>query len=101
MQLYNTYSNFVPKNTSSKVLHTGRGFLHALIATVDTAGGGTTGSLTLYDNTAASGNILLRVNLHSNANVILELDRVHALKFATGLTAVTTQYVDAYVLSEL
>lgn len=101
MQLYNGYSNFIAKNTASKVLHTGRGFVHVIMASVDHIAGGSEGTLTLYDNTAASGNILLRVQVYFERPVVIQLDRVHALKFSTGLTAVTSQYCDAYVLSEL
>ena len=100
MQLYNGYSNFVPKNTASQVLHSGRGFIHTIIASVDGAAGGTNGTLTIYDNTAASGNILFRVHPYLNNPVFIELERTHVLKFLTGLTVVTSAYVDAFILSE-
>jgi hypothetical protein len=90
----------VKNTTTGNLLHTGRGFVHGILASVDASGGGTTGSVTIYDNTLASGNILFRANLHYNSPLFIQLDKVHVLNFETGCMVVTTAYVDAFILTE-
>ena len=97
MPLYNTHANFVPANTNSKLLHTGAGKAHAIIVTgADT----TADSLTLYDNTLAAGDVLIKINVSLYAPVTLHLDRLLSLQFSKGLTAVTSAGASAFVLTE-
>jgi hypothetical protein len=101
MRINAGYANFVPKNsTSGQLIHSGRGFVHAIVATVDAASGGSTGTLTLYDNTAAAGNVLFRAHVSTNSPLVVRLDRILALVFETGLTAVTSQYLEVMVVTE-
>jgi len=97
MRIFSGSSNFIPASTASKVLHTGHGKIHAIIATATTPDL-TTGVLTLYDNTAASGTVLLVLNVGANP-VIIDLDRLTPLIFTTGLTAKTT-YTDVFIITE-
>jgi hypothetical protein len=97
MQLYNGYTNYVPANTSSKLLHSGAGKVHAILLTGQNA---TADSLTLYDSLTAVGNVLVKLNVSLYAPVVVHLDRLLPLVFSTGLTAVTTTGACAFVLTE-
>jgi hypothetical protein len=70
--------------TSSASLVSGRGILQGIVACVSTASSQST--LTVYDNTAASGTVLFQVELYSSADpfVIFFSDRF-APRFETGL----------------
>lgn len=91
------FNQYIPANTSSKVLHTGPGKIRAIIATPSTANAET---LTLYDNTAASGNILIKINCSYRLPTIIILPQNFPMVFSTGLTAVTSVGLDAFVITE-
>ena len=71
-------------NTTSSLLVSGRGILQGLIACVSAASSQAT--LTLYDNTSASGTVLFQIELYSSAEpfMIFFPDRF-APRFETGL----------------
>ena len=84
--------------SSSTTLHTGAGKVRAIILTSNHATN--IAQLTLYDNTAASGNILLTLNTVIGAPVIIILPQNTPLQFSTGLTAVTDAEAEAFILTE-
>lgn len=81
MKFKTTYNQYCPANTGT-LLRTGAGELHALLFSTTNA---TAEALTLYDNTAGSGNILLKLNLVASAPIIIFFPPAQALKFSTGL----------------
>ena len=91
------YNQYVPANTASQALHNGSGKVRAIIAT---ATSGTSGALTLYDNTAASGNVLIKVNVTNGHPAIIILPANYPLVFTNGLTAASSANVEAFVLTE-
>lgn len=97
MQLYNGFTNFVPENTDSKLLHRGAGKVHAIIVTGQNT---EADSLTLYDSLTAEGNVLIKLNVSRQAPLVARLDRLLPLKFSAGLTAATTSGACAFVLTE-
>ncbi len=100
MRINASATQFIPKATASQVLNTGPGKVYAIILTVDKISS-IEASLTLYDNTAASGTILIRVNAQAYAApVIIFFDKLMPLTFTTGLTATTSTYGDAFVIME-
>jgi hypothetical protein len=90
------YNNYVPAGTT-QTIHSGAGKLHAVLASTSS---GTASAVTLYDNTAGSGNILLKLNLTNGApaNIIFPAER--PLRFYTGLTIVTDAYSVCFVITE-
>jgi len=97
-KLVTDYSNYVAISTT-KTLKTGKGKVHAILATCSASGSGAQ-SVTLYDNTAGSGNILFLGYLWYNMNCIIILPDYLALKFSTGLTVVTSNAVAAFIATE-
>jgi hypothetical protein len=97
MKIFNGCSQYVAANTASKVLHEGGGKIHAIVLTAAVA---TVESLTLYDNNAASGNVLLKLYVTLNAPVVMHFDRMLPLSFTAGLTAVTSVNASAFVITE-
>jgi len=84
MRFYNTYSNYVPAATT-KTLHTGPGNLHVIHASASVGAW-----VTIYDNTAGSGNILLSFYLTAlGYPYFVAYPPQTPLKFSTGLTVVT------------
>lgn len=79
-------TNYQQHLSSSTLVHTGSGLLAGLVVSMHAAS--TTLTLTCYDNTAASGTILLRLNLSPDAVaqpfVLFFPDRF-APRFSTGL----------------
>ena len=90
------YNNYVPPNTAASTLHTGAGKVHAIVVTADSSGQ----SLILYDNTAASGNVLITLYLNANHPIIIIYPDHRPLTFSAGLTAVTTANCAAHLVTE-
>lgn len=80
---------------STTVLHTGSGFLRGILLSHDQAAAEAT---TLYDNTAASGTVLLRLHVWPDqaCNLILFSER-YKIPFSTGLTIAPGANTDAHV----
>jgi len=97
--LNNDYNQYVDPS-SSDTLHTGEGWIRAIFLFSNNSSEPTYTDLTLYDNTAASGNILFfaTANINRYVSVIFPLET--PLKFSTGLHAVTDAYGHAYILTE-
>jgi hypothetical protein len=93
MQLYNGSSQYVALNTT-KTLHSKAGKIHSILLT-----GSGTGTLTLYDNTSATGTVLFIFD-YTAGPLRFEFDRQMPLAFATGLTAVTSANVRAFIITE-
>jgi hypothetical protein len=92
-----TYSQYVPPNTASQLLHTGSGKVLAIIASTSNA---TAETLILYDNTAASGNVLMRIALTAAAPAIIFFPPILGLQFSTGLTAASGANLSANVITQ-
>ena len=91
------YNQYVAANNAGSTLHTGAGKVRAIIATARAT---SAESVTLYDNTAASGNVLIRVNVTDGDPAIIILPVNYPLTFTTGLTVVTSTNCDAFILTE-
>jgi len=63
-------------------LHSGRGYLYGVIATTAES---EPQAVTLYDNTQASGSILLRLIVRSEQPLVLQFPSYMAPRFASGL----------------
>jgi hypothetical protein len=95
-RIISDYNNYVPKNTSAQTLHSGAGKVHAVIATTT----GTVESVTLYDNTAASGNVLIALDLRNDTPLILIYPAERPLRFYTGLTVKTSTNAQCHLITE-
>ncbi|MEW5870729.1 MAG: hypothetical protein AB1894_15760 [Chloroflexota bacterium] len=93
MAIQADYNGYVPASTT-KTIHTGPGQVLSILATTTN---GAAQTITLYDNTAASGDILLTINLIAYGPVIIILPLEHRLRFDTGLTVVTPATVTCHV----
>ena len=71
--------------TSGTPLITGSGVLRAILSTVDH--NSLHSDIVFYDNTAASGTVLLTLHVHPGPPIHLTFDRDDSIRFATGLTA--------------
>ena len=70
--------------TSSSVIVSGKGILKGLIASVSAASSQAT--LTLYDNTSASGTVIFQIELYSESDpLIIFFPDQYAPRFTTGL----------------
>jgi hypothetical protein len=79
-----TTTNYLCRRLSSACLITGAGILRGLIISHDQT---TAQSVTFYDNTAASGTILLKVWVApEQCPVHLEWQRAESPSFSTGLS---------------
>ncbi len=79
-------------------MSTGRGFVHGII--LSSAATGAIESLTLYDNTDATGNVLIKINSYHYDPAVILFDRIRPLAFTVGLTAKTSTNGDAFVILE-
>ena len=84
--------------SSSTTLHTGAGKVRALLVTGLST---TPGLLTVYDNTAASGNVLIAIDVSAYSPVTIILPPDTPLVFSTGLHAVTDALTRAFLLTEV
>ena len=82
---------------TTKTLHTGSGKILAIIATNTSS---TPASLTLYDNTAASGTVLAVFSISYLTPLIIILPQNTPITFTTGLTAVTGATILAFIITE-
>ena len=80
-----SYSNITTATTTT--VKTGSGFLHAIVVNTTAAG-----TITIYDNTAASGN-----KIGTMAASIGQNTYFYNVQFATGLTVVTAAASDITV----
>lgn len=92
------YTAYVPPGSAGKLLANGPGLVHAVILSADNFSASET--LTLYDNTAASGNVLLELKASAHAAVVIERHELRPLFFRSGLTAVTSAGAYAHVTFE-
>ena len=90
------YNQFVAAGSSS-TLHTGAGKVRAILATNSIA---TYQALTLYDNTAASGNVLFTAYVGATMPLIIILPNDLPLVFSTGLHVVTGANTQAMIITE-
>lgn len=74
-----TYKNISTATTT--IVKSGSGFIHTLTINNDTAGG----TITLYDNTAASGTTIASIPGGSG-----KTSRIYDVQFSIGLTIVTS-----------
>ena len=91
--IYAGSSNYIPKNTT-KTIHSKAGKLRSFIITGD---GNAT--VTFYDNTSATGTILLVMD-YTYYPLIFEFDKLMPLVFTTGLTIVTSANGRCFVITE-
>ena len=94
MKFKTTYSQYCPINTGT-LLRTGAGEVHALIFTTSNA---TAEAVTIYDNTAGSGNILLKLNLVAQGPIAIFLPPSMPLRFSTGLYVSTGTNTCGFVI---
>jgi hypothetical protein len=87
MRIKSTYTEYTGPGTTN-TLRTGVGEIHALLAS-STAPGGSPLVITLYDNTAGSGNVLFRICVSEYSPQNIFFPGRMPLKFSTGLTVVT------------
>lgn len=91
-----TASNYVPPG-SSRVLVSGACRVHGILATGLST---TPGLFTLYDNTAASGTVLLAGNVSTYAPLVILLPEMEALACATGLAATADANCRVFLILE-
>lgn len=86
-------AEFIATRLTGATLITGSGILRGFL--ISHGSGVTDHTITFYDNTAASGTILLIVHIdHANMPVYIRFGRDDAIRFATGLSA---EYGDSEV----
>lgn len=90
------YNQHVAINTTS-TLHTGAGKILAIILTNSST---TSQITTLYDNTAASGNILSAFNVAAPNPLVIIFPYNYPMQFSTGLTVVTGANTTAFIITE-
>ena len=93
MAIQANYDGYVPVSTT-KTIYTGPGQVISILATTTSATGVT---ITFYDNTAGSGNVLLTLNLQCSSPIAIILPIEQRLKFDTGLTVVTPATATCHV----
>ncbi len=96
MRLSSGSANYVPVNTSSTLV-TGKGVVWTLVATCNHATN--IGYVILYDNTSATGTILMAFDVSNQSPLVIHWPRV-GLAFATGLTVKTSAEVHAHLVVE-
>jgi len=94
--IHSTYTNYIGA-ASIGYLHTAPGLVRAIIATCDST---TPAGCALYDNTAASGNVLINVQVSTYSPVIIILPYDTPLRFLTALTVSTGTGVRAFIVTE-
>ena len=95
--LKNDFNQYVAPS-SSTTLHSVEGWLRTLIVTGEST---TIGEITIYDNTAASGDILFAAKVRIDAPLIIKHFLQIPMKFDTGLTVVTDANANAFLLTEI
>jgi hypothetical protein len=93
-RIYAYRANYCPPSATTSV-STGPGGIHTIIAS-----GNTTAQITLYDNTAGSGNVLFSFFVSAYSPVILNLKDVGPIRFVTGLTVVCPAGSSCFVVTE-
>lgn len=86
------YNNITTATTT--VVKSGAGVLHKLIINTAIA----SATITLYDNTAASGTKIGTITLPAVITGLSLIDLIYDLSFATGLTVVTSGLTDLTVI---
>lgn len=95
-RIYAYRQNYCPPGASTSVA-AGAGGIHTLIVTCNSTA---PAQVILYDNTAASGNILFSLFVSAYAPVVFNLKDVGPIRFTTGLTVVCPASVAAFVVIE-
>ncbi len=95
-KIYSGSSNYIPKNTT-KTIHTKAGKLRSILLTGDN-----TGEVTFYDNTTATGNILLVLDMqaYNGQPYLFNFPELIPLVFSTGLTIVTGTNMRCFIITE-
>ena len=94
MKFKTTYNQYCPASTGT-LLRTGAGEVHALIFTCANT---TAESVTIYNNTAGSGNILIKFNLEQRSPIVIFFPPHMPLQFTTGLYVSTGTNVVGFVI---
>ena len=95
--IVSNYNNYVSINTTLTLV-TGAGKIHRIIMSCNSA---TLQAVTLYDNTAASGNVIMVFYISQYSGVTdIPLDSRMPLIFSTGLTVVTGANCTAFIITE-
>ena len=93
---YCGYTQYVPAG-AAQTLHTGQGAIYAILASTSKSSG--VASVTFYDNTSGSGNVLLTLHLNPYQPVVqLSFEEYRPLRFETGLTVATGAEVECHVI---
>ena len=80
--LHNTYKNFFPAGSGAATVHTTPGLLLAILASTAAA----SDTITLYDSSTTSGDVLLTMHLRPDAPVRLFTPENMPFTFWKGLT---------------
>jgi hypothetical protein len=89
-------ANWTGSGTTNTIV-SGPGGIHSIIISSSSA---TSATVIFYDNTAASGTILLTVNINSQYPFIWHSKDIAPLRFATGLTVVSPTGCSTFVVTE-
>jgi hypothetical protein len=95
MRINATYNNYIPASTT-KTVTSGAGKVHAIIFSTSAA----SALITIYDNTAGSGNILFAGYATQSTPLVILFDSLRPLIFSTGCTVVTPANSVAFVQTE-
>jgi hypothetical protein len=95
--IHSGYNQYIAPG-SSTTLHSTSGKLRSLLLTGEST---TIGSITIYDNTVASGNVLYAAKLRIDAPITIILPLETPMIFETGLTVVTDANASAFLLTEV
>jgi len=84
MSLVASKDTFIPAGGGAVTLHSGAGKVLTVIATTTQTSGVQT--ITLYDNIASSGSVLIKLRVPQTDYLNINFDPDRALSFSTGLT---------------
>ena len=93
-KIYAGSANYVAKATT-KVIHAAPCKLRAIILSGDA-----TGTVTFYDNTTATGTILMVLDVVANQTKEIILDNLMPIVCATGLSIITSANARCFVITE-
>ena len=83
--LKNDLNQYVPKSTAT-TLHSVPGWIRTIIVNGDST---TVGQVTIYDNTAASGTVIMKLNVDpAQCPYYVEFPRNAGIAFSTGMHVV-------------
>ena len=93
-KIYAGSANYVAKATT-KVIHAAPGKLRAVILSGDG-----TGTVTFYDNTTATGAILMVLDVLANQTREIFFDNLMPVVFTVGLSIITSTNARCFVITE-